>query len=64
MDKSCNGSSAVLNGFSAVSMGDLNQIEGGDTNMSWYRGANVGEAVQSFVNEATARYQALKAKYG
>jgi len=32
--------------------------------MSWYRGATVGEAIQSFVNEATARYAALKRQYG
>ena len=64
MDKFCNGFSAVLDGFNAVSMDELDRIEGGQASMSWYRGSNVGEAVQSFVNEATARYRALKAQYG
>src|SRR5687767_14682540 len=62
MDKFCNGFSAMPDGFSAASMDELDQVEGGQTSMSWYRGRTVGEAVQSFVNEATARYQALKEK--
>ena len=64
MDKFCNGFSTVLDGFHAVSMHELDQIEGGQASMSWYRGSTVGEAVQSFVNEATARYRASKEKYG
>jgi hypothetical protein len=64
MNKLCNEFSAKLDGVSAVSMDELNQIEGGEASMSWYRGATVGEAIQSFVNEATARYAALKRRYG
>lgn len=56
--------SAMLDGFCAVSMDELEQIQGGQTSMSWYRGSTVAEAVQSFVNEATARYRALKEQYG
>ncbi len=64
MNKFCNGFSAMLDGFSAVSLDELEQIQGGQTSTSWYRGSTVAEAIQSFVNEATARYRALKVQYG
>ncbi len=47
----------------AVSSEEMEQVQGGQST-SWYRGGTVAEAVQSFVNEATARYRALKEQYG
>ena len=64
MDKFCNGFSGVLDGFNAVSMDELDQIEGGQASMSWVDPRTVGTIVDSFVREATARYRDLKAKYG
>ncbi len=64
MDKFCDGLNESLKGFGTATMEELDRVEGGQTSMSWYRGRTVGEAIQSFVNEATARYKALKAKYG
>ena len=60
MKKFCNGSSAMVDGFSAVSMEEIDQIEGGQASASWLDPRTVGTIVQSFVNEATARYRALK----
>jgi hypothetical protein len=64
MNKYCKRSSAKLDRFSTVAKDELDQIQGGQTSMGWYRGSTVGEAIQSFVNEATARYRALKEQYG
>jgi hypothetical protein len=55
--------SRTIKRLDAVSQHELEQVQGGQST-SWYRGATVGEAVQSFVNEATARYRALKEQYG
>ena len=64
MKKYSNESNAMRDGFSAASTDELDQIQGGQASMSWQRGSTVGELVQSFVNEATARYRALKEQYG
>jgi hypothetical protein len=64
MNELRNGASAKQDGFHAVSTEELDRIAGGEASMSWYRGSTVGEAIQSFVNEATARYRALKEQYG
>jgi hypothetical protein len=66
MDKPCNESRAVPDRFGAVSPEELDRIDGGEvqTSMSWMRTGSVSEWVQSFVGEATARYDSLKRQYG
>jgi hypothetical protein len=55
----------TLDGFSAVSIDEMDQIEGGgQASASWVDPRTVGTIVESFVREATARYRALKEQYG
>jgi hypothetical protein len=55
------GFSAMSDGFSTMSTEEVESVEGGRATASWLDPRTVGTIVQSFVNEATARYRALKA---
>jgi hypothetical protein len=65
MNRFNNGFSALADGLSTVSSDELDKVEGGQAaTMSWIDPRTVGTIVESFVREATARYEHLKRTYG